>query len=58
MSREREIGSQAMALDILARLETFGITKSEKYDTMFDALDAIIAIAERLRDESNECKRK
>lgn len=53
MGREREIGSQALARDILARLETFGITKSEKYDTMLDALDAIIAIAERLRDESN-----
>ena len=57
MGRERDIGSEAMRLDILARLETFGIT-GERYDTMYDALDAIIAIAERMRGERDECKRK
>ena len=46
MSKEKKIGSQALAADIMRRLEIFGIKKSTKCATMYDALDAVIGLAE------------
>ena len=45
-SKEKRIGSVALAEDIMQRLEHLGIKRNEKFETMYDALDGVIALAE------------
>ena len=45
-SKEKRIGSIALAEDIMQRLEQLGIKRNEKFATMYDALDGVIALAE------------
>lgn len=45
-SKEKRIGSSALAGDIMQRLENLGIKRNKKFATMYDALDGVIALAE------------
>ena len=45
-SKEKRIGSIALAEDIMQRLEHLGIKRNEKFATMYDAIDGVIMLAE------------
>jgi hypothetical protein len=45
-SKEKRIGSIALAEDIMQRLEHLGIKRNEKFATMYDAIDGVITLAE------------
>lgn len=45
-SKEKRMGSSALAEDIMQRLEHLGIKRNEKFATMYDAIDGVITLAE------------
>lgn len=46
-SKEKRMGSSTLAEDIMRRLEQLGIKRNDKYATMYDALDGVVALAEQ-----------
>lgn len=50
-SKEILFGSKALAEDIMQRLESLGIKRNEQLETMYDALDVVIKLAEFYKSE-------